>query len=86
MVSTINKKIAVGEVLALKRELEAFAGPAPKLRGCEICRNGDQNAVKVARDNGYKAQTIADFLNTTRGYEINDGAVYRHLYRCEKRD
>jgi len=84
-VTSSEKKITLGEMRAIERELEAFAGK-PKKRGCPICRNEDQALVQVARDKGYTAQKVADFLITIRNYDkgMDESAVYRHWYRCKK--
>lgn len=82
MAADRTKKTPLGEVRAIQIELEAFAGPA-KPRGCPICRHGDQDIAKVARDKGYSGQQVADFLKQTRGYTVIDReAVYRHWHRC----
>jgi hypothetical protein len=80
----MQSKVSKGEALALHKELEACVGPA-KQRGCLICRNMDQTVVQVARDKGYQAEQVAEFLIRKRSYPeslMNRGVVYRHWYRC----
>lgn len=82
-----EKKITLGETRAIQKELEAFAGRG-RPRGCPICRNGDQNIAKVAKDAGYTAAKVAEFLIKTRdNYDeatVKEDAVYRHWHRCGK--
>lgn len=78
-------KISKGEIKSIMNELIAFAGPG-KPRGCLICLNGDEKIAQVARDGGYTAARIAEFLIQTRDYPaslMDRESVYRHWYRCE---
>lgn len=80
----MDKKISKGETVAIKNELLACVGPA-KLRGCLICRKGDEKELQVAKDEGYQAEQVSEFLIRTRSYPaslMNRGVVYRHWHRC----
>lgn len=84
MTARHRDKISIGEKRSITNELEAFAGPG-KPRGCKICERGDWKIARVAREAGYTAVKVAEFLIQRHGYPatLDKDQVYRHWHRCD---